>query len=118
MGWRAPGKCCASPPQDRPACGTPPLTAALGTRGLLGRPDPLLTPASCLCLPSRNATSRFTAIIWKDTTTIGCATTYCTNMAADGQLWTGLYYVCNYYPPGNINSPAAFAANVLPLQSS
>lgn len=47
----------------------------------------------------------FTTIVWVATTAIGCASELCA-----GQV----YYQCDFYPPGNVNSPAAFQQNVLP----
>ena len=61
-----------------------------------------------------DASGHFTAIVWQSVKSIGCATTWCTNMAADGQLWTGRFFVCNYYPPGNVDSAEEFRENVLP----
>lgn len=39
--------------------------------------------------------NHFTAMVWNDTTAIGCQTRYCS------QVW-GSYIICSYYPPGNI----------------
>ncbi|GAA5802091.1 hypothetical protein HPULCUR_007551 [Helicostylum pulchrum] len=39
-------------------------------------------------------TGHFTQVVWKGTTEIGCAATYCDNLG-------GFYYVCDYNPPGN-----------------
>ncbi|KAI9344467.1 CAP domain-containing protein [Pilaira anomala] len=51
-----------------------------------------------------SATSHFTQIVWKETTEIGCAATYCANLGAS-------YYVCDYSPPGNFIGQ--YSANVL-----
>ncbi|KAH6675060.1 CAP domain-containing protein [Halenospora varia] len=53
----------------------------------------------------------FTQVVWKASTTVGCATQYCkagTMSASDASYFT----VCNYGPQGNV-SPL-FAVNVLP----
>lgn len=39
--------------------------------------------------------NHFTAMVWNDTTAIGCQSRYCS------QVW-GSYIICSYYPPGNI----------------
>jgi hypothetical protein len=39
-------------------------------------------------------TGHFTQVVWKGTTHVGCASTYCSNLRAT-------YYVCDYSPPGN-----------------
>ncbi|KAL9543690.1 hypothetical protein MBANPS3_007994 [Mucor bainieri] len=39
-------------------------------------------------------TGHFTQVVWKGTTEVGCAATYCSNLRAT-------YYVCDYSPPGN-----------------
>ncbi|KAI8379964.1 CAP domain-containing protein [Choanephora cucurbitarum] len=41
-----------------------------------------------------SSTGHFTQVVWKSTTEIGCAATYCSNLR-------GTYYVCDYSPPGN-----------------
>ena len=44
------------------------------------------------------ATGHFTQLVWKDTTTTGCAAVNCTGKGG----MDGFYVVCEYYPPGNI----------------
>lgn len=44
--------------------------------------------------PIKGVTGHFTQVVWKGTTEIGCAATYCTNLRA-------IYYVCDYSAPGN-----------------
>ncbi|WVW86778.1 hypothetical protein I302_108832 [Kwoniella bestiolae CBS 10118] len=51
--------------------------------------------------------SHFTQVVWKETTTIGCAAINCgANTGLAGQL----YVMCEYYPRGNVIG--AFAQNV------
>ncbi|KAI8094750.1 PR-1 protein [Thamnidium elegans] len=50
------------------------------------------------------ATGHFTQVVWKGTTEIGCGATNCDNLP-------GVYYVCNYGPPGNYDNE--FIDNVL-----
>jgi pathogenesis-related protein 1 len=52
-----------------------------------------------------NEIGHFTQVVWKDTTAIGCGSTYCSNLG-------GTFYVCDYYPPGNY--AGEYTANVLP----
>ncbi|KAI8077226.1 CAP domain-containing protein [Gilbertella persicaria] len=51
-----------------------------------------------------SSTGHFTQVVWKSTTEIGCAATYCSNLKAT-------YYVCDYSPPGNC--AGQYQANVL-----
>ncbi|KAI8341562.1 CAP domain-containing protein, partial [Blakeslea trispora] len=51
-----------------------------------------------------SSTGHFTQVVWKSTTEIGCAATYCSNLK-------GTYYVCDYSPPGNY--AGQYTANVL-----
>jgi hypothetical protein len=39
----------------------------------------------------------FTQMVWKDTTSVGCATYDCRGASGDFKMW---YTVCNYYPAG------------------
>ncbi|WIA39843.1 hypothetical protein OEZ86_013292 [Tetradesmus obliquus] len=65
------------------------------------------------------ATGHFTQVVWKDSTNIGCATTFC-----NGNFWVEPAFgitskvawmtVCHYLPPGNAGGPDFFRANVLP----
>ncbi|KAI8095937.1 CAP domain-containing protein [Thamnidium elegans] len=50
--------------------------------------------------------THLTQMVWKDTTSVGCAESYCNNL-------NGYFYVCNYYPPGNYRN--AFVQNVNPI---
>lgn len=44
-------------------------------------------------------TGHFTAMVWRDTTSVGCARKFC---LVDGREYEGWYLVCHYYPPGNV----------------
>eukprot|EP00887_Chlorella_sp_A99_P002718 scaffold6.g2718.t1 len=70
-------------------------------------------------------TGHMTALLWKDTGTVGCASAECEDVPVDGVLWTGTYFVCYYYIPGeeagvagqgmsNVDSPEYFRRNVMP----
>ncbi|KAF1801855.1 CAP domain-containing protein [Mucor lusitanicus] len=50
------------------------------------------------------STNSFTQVVWKGTTEVGCAATYCPN------LRDSIFYVCDYSPPGNIRGK--YAENV------
>ncbi|KAK3846951.1 MAG: CAP domain-containing protein [Linnemannia gamsii] len=56
-----------------------------------------------------SATGHFTQVVWKDTTSVGCAKRACPN-------WT--IYICNYEPAGNIVTwdNSYFRNNVTPRQ--
>ena len=60
---------------------------------------------------SENVYNHFTAIVWNNTNSLGCAYKSCdttTNLNA-------LYIVCSYYPPGNVIGYSS--QNVFPLNS-
>ncbi|BGP54805.1 hypothetical protein JCM8202_003313 [Rhodotorula sphaerocarpa] len=67
-----------------------------------------------------DATGHFTQMIWKDTTELGCAQTYCQPLhdAGNSFSWNGFFYVCEYLQAGNIvgstpqQTAAFFSANV------
>ena len=44
------------------------------------------------------ATGHFTQLVWKDTTSTGCAAVNCTGKGG----MTGFFLVCEYSPPGNV----------------
>ena len=50
-------------------------------------------------------TGHFTALVWKETTDVGCA-----RCAGKDGKWYETYIVCNYKPPGNVQGQ--FADNV------
>ncbi|KAK5109757.1 hypothetical protein LTR62_006597 [Meristemomyces frigidus] len=47
------------------------------------------------------STGHFTQLVWKSTTSVGCAATQCDN-AAVGNGAKGWLMVCEYSPPGNV----------------
>ncbi|KIW29186.1 uncharacterized protein PV07_05016 [Cladophialophora immunda] len=54
----------------------------------------------------------YSQIVWKSTTSVGCATQYCPNgLANTGGNVSPYFTVCNYSPPGNFGGE--YAANVL-----
>ncbi|KAJ9493483.1 hypothetical protein LTR99_006141 [Exophiala xenobiotica] len=54
----------------------------------------------------------YSQIVWKSTTSVGCATQYCPNGLANVGSGVSPYFtVCNYSPPGNFGGE--YAANVL-----
>jgi uncharacterized protein YkwD len=46
------------------------------------------------------ATGHFTQLVWKDTTSVGCAAVDCHDMS--GSNIQGVFLVCEYWPAGNI----------------
>ncbi|KAJ6491352.1 CAP domain-containing protein [Mycena vitilis] len=55
---------------------------------------------------SKNPTaSHFTQVVWKDTTAIGCAVQTCDGIIKG--FATGQYYVCEYFPQGNVEAPGS-----------
>ncbi|KAJ9643651.1 uncharacterized protein PV06_09162 [Exophiala oligosperma] len=57
----------------------------------------------------------YSQIVWKSTTSVGCATQYCPNgLANTGGGVSPYFTVCNYSPPGNFGGE--YAANVLQPQ--
>ncbi|OAL22136.1 hypothetical protein AYO20_11236 [Fonsecaea nubica] len=54
----------------------------------------------------------YSQIVWKSTTSVGCATQYCPNgLANTGGNVSPYFTVCNYSPPGNFGGE--YGANVL-----
>ncbi|KAF2730407.1 PR-1-like protein [Polyplosphaeria fusca] len=48
-------------------------------------------------------TGHFTQLVWKSTTSLGCARTRCDSRSVDhGDAAPGWYLVCEYFPPGNV----------------
>lgn len=54
-------------------------------------------------------TAGLAQVLWKSTTSVGCAVRYCPNVAGFGR---GYFVQCDYSPPGNVLGQ--FAQNVLP----
>ncbi|KAJ7068588.1 CAP domain-containing protein [Mycena amicta] len=51
--------------------------------------------------PATPTYNHFTQVVWKATTQLGCAMSQCSGML-DANLGPASYYVCLYYPPGNV----------------
>ncbi|KAJ4337653.1 hypothetical protein N0V95_008282 [Ascochyta clinopodiicola] len=61
---------------------------------------------------NRSATGHFTQLVWRNTTTVGCARTECNAKEKGGKGDApGWYIVCEYYPTGNVLGQ--FTANVM-----
>jgi len=61
--------------------------------------------------PEKPVFSHFTQVVWKGTTQVGCAVTKCGGgKIFDASFGPAEYYVCEYYPPGNVEGE--FAQNV------
>jgi len=56
----------------------------------------------------------FTQVVWKSSTKVGCALVNCPGLNGTN----GQYLVCEYNPPGNMNSASSFRANVLPPKNN
>lgn len=52
----------------------------------------------------------YSQVVWKDSTTIGCAVQACEAGTLDAD-YPGYFSVCNYWPAGNVETE--YAANVL-----
>lgn len=52
-------------------------------------------------LNSFGSYGHFTQMVWKGTTSVGCATQFCSSMKNLPGFTNTYYTVCNYYPPGN-----------------
>lgn len=55
--------------------------------------------------PSSPKASHFTQVVWKDTTSVGCAVQSCSGILGSGKA---RFYVCEYDPPGNFNNDFAY----------
>ncbi len=46
----------------------------------------------------------YTQVVWRSTTSVGCAKQRCTSGSPFGSTGGGVwyYFVCNYFPPGNV----------------
>ncbi|KAJ7646605.1 PR-1-like protein [Roridomyces roridus] len=60
--------------------------------------------------PSNPQPSHWTQVVWKGTTNLGCAVAECDNLFDFSKFGRTLYYVCEYYPAGNVLGE--FAQNV------
>ncbi|KAF8057110.1 PRY3 [Scenedesmus sp. PABB004] len=61
------------------------------------------------------AAGHFTQVVWFSSAKIGCFVQRCENFPAFQAGWSAEFTVCNYSPPGNINSAEFFRNNVRPL---
>ncbi|KAK3699492.1 hypothetical protein LTR37_016449 [Vermiconidia calcicola] len=52
----------------------------------------------------------FSQIVWKKTTTVGCASVLCSSLGGVGPAVKPWFTVCNYGPPGNLQG--AYAKNI------
>jgi uncharacterized protein YkwD len=66
-------------------------------------------------IPDDQETGHFTAMVWKNTTMVGCSVQVCGPTTAVGGGLTVWNTVCNYKSEGNIGGE--YATNVLPLAS-
>lgn len=55
-------------------------------------PEPYCLQLAPILTHCSDATGHMTALLWKSSTKLGCATQYCVNIQADGSLWNGTYY--------------------------
>ncbi|CAO1632581.1 unnamed protein product [Parajaminaea phylloscopi] len=64
-----------------------------------------------------SAAGHFTQVVWKSSTQVGCAAISCDSSSLGlGNNGKGIYIVCEYSPPGNVQG--RFTQNVLPPKSS
>lgn len=59
-------------------------------------------------------TGLFTQLVWKSTTSLGCAAQLCPAGISNTPFASGALVICRYSPPGNVLG--RFEANVLPIQ--
>ncbi|KAI8642105.1 CAP domain-containing protein [Parasitella parasitica] len=59
-----------------------------------------------------NEIRHFTQVVWRKTQKVGCAQHYCDNDPDTNKDLDGNFYVCNYYPQGNIRTAEAYTHNV------
>lgn len=87
------------------AAGYPDVTAAVDGWGNERAKYNFQTPTGF-----SEATGHFTQLVWKGTTSTGCAAVNCTGKGG----MDGFFLVCEYYPPGNIvgDNNAFFVQNV------
>ncbi|PPQ65369.1 hypothetical protein CVT24_011479 [Panaeolus cyanescens] len=52
--------------------------------------------------PAKPSYLRFTQVVWKSTTELGCASNQCMGLFKDQPLTPVTIYVCLYNPPGNV----------------
>jgi len=60
--------------------------------------------------PSNPQASHFTQVVWKATTTVGCAVQDCNLSIFNGNK--AQFWVCEYSPQGNVFPASNFATNV------
>ncbi|KAF7301997.1 SCP domain-containing protein [Mycena indigotica] len=51
--------------------------------------------------PSFPTYNHWTQVVWRDTRSLGCASAQCSGLF-ESKLGPASYYVCLYYPPGNV----------------
>ncbi|CEP15497.1 hypothetical protein [Parasitella parasitica] len=59
-----------------------------------------------------NEIRHFTQVVWRRTERVGCALHYCDKDPESNMDMNGNFYVCNYYPQGNIRTEEAYTHNV------
>lgn len=60
-------------------------------------------------------TGHFTQVVWKESIQLGCGAAQ-GKTTKNGINYNAFYVVCRYNPPGNMDMPGEFQANVLPPQ--
>ena len=87
----------------------------MSSNTILLDPD-MIARASAQYNASNPQPSHFTQVVWKGTTQVGCAVATCNNIFP-AKYGPAKYYVCEYYPQGNIigQFPCVVTASFLHL---